>query len=64
MNSDGSSGVTAGVEQPEPRQPRHGQYEGVYLAVGELAEPGVDVAAHRHDLQVAADGAQQGGPPG
>jgi (E)-4-hydroxy-3-methyl-but-2-enyl pyrophosphate reductase len=49
------------IEHPEPRQSRHRQYESVNLAVGELAQAGADVAAHRHELQ-AASGAQQGGP--
>ncbi len=36
----------------------------VDLAVGQLAQAGADVAAHRHDLQTAAGGAEQGGSPG
>jgi len=35
------------VEDAEPGQSRHRQHEGVDLAVGELAQPGVDVAAYR-----------------
>ena len=52
------------VEEAEPRQSRHRQHEGVDFTVGELAQPGVDVPAYRHDLQLAAGGAEQGGPPG
>jgi hypothetical protein len=48
----------------QPGQAGHGQDEGVGLALSELAEPGVDVAAHRHDPRLAPGGAQQGRPPG
>ena len=52
----------ASCSRPSRDQPGAGEHERVGLALGELAQPGVDVAAQLHDLQVGAQRAQLRGP--
>ena len=61
---DGVDHLGDRVEAAEPGEPGAGQDDGVELAVLDQPEPGVDVAAHGHDLEAEAEGAQLGGPSG
>ena len=51
-----SSGASAAERrlEPEPHEPGHGEERRLHLAGLELAQPGLDVAAQRHDPQVRA----------
>ena len=49
--------ATGLVSSAEPLEAREREHDRVELALGELAQPGVDVAAHADHLEVAADGA-------
>ena len=52
-----------GIGSSEPLQPGQREHQRVGLTVGELAQAGVDVAAHPHDLEVRPDRMQLGGAP-
>jgi len=49
---------TDACAQPEPLEPRGGQHDRVVLALVELAQPRVEVAAQRLDAQARALGEQ------
>ena len=51
------------LDAAEPAQPGRGDDDGVQLAGVHLADPGVDVAADRHDLEAQPERVQLGGPP-
>ncbi len=59
----GSSSSVASSTRPEPAQPGGGHHHGVQLAGGDLADPGVHVAADRDDLQAEPERVELGPAP-
>ncbi len=60
----GSSAEGDARLQTQPHQPGGGEDDHVGLAIVELAQAGVDVAAQRHHLEIGAQLAQQARAPG